>query len=599
MSVNEVAQCDVPGGSGEGGQGNFKESATRPLENQGTSTTNNSKRKRVKRSDAVEVKKERKKRRSKKQVGSNENLESEGLTCAVCCEALTQPGTKSNTSIECPSCQYQACVKCVERYILDMREGQPQCMNPDCQAEWHTSFLRQYFATSWINGPYYKARSQYHLKMEMAKLPEDHESLLNYRHCNQLAEDIKVFNTELKELKRQLDEKKQIISFTNNMIREYKTSQYLVNLRDVEPEAHSSRHGQFPCQDEQCKGFLHKETHVCNICDKITCKNCHILLGKESDEETVEHVCKEEDIETAKLLRVNTKPCPYCNMGVYKIEGCSQMFCTACKTAFGWNSGKIIKSNIHNPHYFDWRREQAEDGVIPRQPGDRPGEQVEENQREIYGRHGVPRLSKTDLWKRLGCLEPGMQLTLRAGVDTHGGERAHIEDSLKNMWVDNMEVVLKFVKTLMAEIADIEERERPDAPRIWRLYYANNDVSERAFKNQLIKIDKKESKSKELKHVLTESARYIATQLSNVTESLESMDAAWAAVKKETSQLDRKLVSIRICFGGPIPEDGQFSHVLRAIEFAKRLKREDAYPALEEDALMERDMSDLYYDPYF
>jgi hypothetical protein len=118
MSVNEVAQCDVPGGSGEGGQGNFKESATRPLENQGTSTTTNkSKRKRVKRSDAVEVKKERKKRRSKKQVGNNENLESEGLTCAVCCEALTQPGTKSNTSIECPSCQYQACVKCVERYI--------------------------------------------------------------------------------------------------------------------------------------------------------------------------------------------------------------------------------------------------------------------------------------------------------------------------------------------------------------------------------------------------------------------------------------------------------------------------------------------------
>lgn len=69
-------------------------------------------------------------------------------------------------------------------------------------------------------------------------------------------------------------------------------------------------------------------------------QNVSYSSGKESEDVTVNHVCKKEDIETAKLLKENTKPCPSCNMGVYKIEGCSQMFCTSCKTAFGWTTGR-------------------------------------------------------------------------------------------------------------------------------------------------------------------------------------------------------------------------------------------------------------------
>ena len=54
---------------------------------------------------------------------------------------------------------------------------------------------------------------------------------------------------------------------------------------------------------------------------------------------------------------------------IHKIEGCNQMYCVKCGTAFDWKTLKIVTGVVHNPHYFEY---QARNGGIPRAIGDIP-----------------------------------------------------------------------------------------------------------------------------------------------------------------------------------------------------------------------------------
>jgi hypothetical protein len=135
------------------------------------------------------------------------------------------------------------------------------------------------------------------------------------------------------------------------------------------------------CPGEGCRGFL-DEKWICGVCDMSVCSHCHIGLG---EDEVVEerhgsaavdqapegkrwHICNPDQIATARLLARDTKPCPKCKALISKIDGCDQMWCTQCQTAFSWQTGQVEEGRVHNPHYYEWQRRNK--GSVPREPGD-------------------------------------------------------------------------------------------------------------------------------------------------------------------------------------------------------------------------------------
>lgn len=136
------------------------------------------------------------------------------------------------------------------------------------------------------------------------------------------------------------------------------------------------------CFANFCSGdiYLFKEHIICKTCNKIFCPICHVeiypeniesfnkdnkielipnsLYSKYTDEQKYsKHICKEEDIETAKQTTINVKNCPNieCRYPIQKDEGCNDMLCSICGTMFNWITGEITK-DTNNPNHFQWLR---------------------------------------------------------------------------------------------------------------------------------------------------------------------------------------------------------------------------------------------------
>ena len=112
----------------------------------------------------------------------------------------------------------------------------------------------------------------------------------------------------------------------------------------------------FRCSFGNCNGFVNNR-YICELCRHKYCNKCFVILENESescDDKYKNHVCKEEDLLSAEEIMKSTKPCPKCASRIFKITGCSQMFCTNCHIGFDYNTGKIITKNFHNPHRMEW-----------------------------------------------------------------------------------------------------------------------------------------------------------------------------------------------------------------------------------------------------
>lgn len=74
------------------------------------------------------------------------------------------------------------------------------------------------------------------------------------------------------------------------------------------------------------------------------------------------------------------------------LSNCDQMFCISCQTAFSWRTLKIENGRIHNPHYFEYIRE---NGNIRRDPLDiQCGRELGHNTAAIINRHIIMKIDK-------------------------------------------------------------------------------------------------------------------------------------------------------------------------------------------------------------
>ena len=276
--------------------------------------------------------------------------------CDICCE----PFTNRRHEIHCSPCGQKACSACYLKY-LEERHEMPACMF--CRATFDLSeFLRQ-FPRSWITKklvPYIKRVEHTGSVEDMARradLVENYKHYLDLKHTNAATK------RRMEELKNEVKRLKHSIDATEAMVDAYEDADFDVNLRDVDPHVTTGRSlFRYRCFDSDCPGFLN-DRYTCSACDTTYCSECHTRKSEA-------HVCDAADVETVNVLRESVKPCPSCGVGLSKIEGCDQFFCTSCKTCFDWRTGRILNTRgFDNPHYFEWRRH-VNGGQAERQHGD-------------------------------------------------------------------------------------------------------------------------------------------------------------------------------------------------------------------------------------
>jgi len=296
------------------------------------------------------------------------------MECNICVQ-------EEEKFVKCSFCNFECCVWCFRKQLMSSKAIIPFCMS--CKKELSLDFIAQNTATDFHNKTYRDYRARLLFQQEMSLLPAT-QYLANAR------KELSVLNTQVINLKTQRNFLKSQILALNISYKTFMLTndpQYAKTLQLLDKYSEDSRKCRheldavmrrirdiktlenseekikyninffFRCSQKDCKGFVIKETGLkCGLCGTNFCGDCH----KEKKEE---HSCLEDDIASVALIKKTTKPCPKCASPIFKIAGCSQMFCTKedCLTAFDWKTGEIVTKRIHNPHYYEWLRKNKND----------------------------------------------------------------------------------------------------------------------------------------------------------------------------------------------------------------------------------------------
>jgi hypothetical protein len=222
-----------------------------------------------------------------------------------------------------------------------------------CKKAWSNDFMADAFSKNFVKTKLKTMRENLLFEREKGLMPATQAYVEWLIMDRELAEKLKALEAELSEIKRNL----MSVSSKDKLKMAILVRIYDIKLkRDYLVVAVERRVFVRQCPSSECKGFLSTKW-MCGICGLKACPTCHEIKGLDE----AQHECKPENVETAKLIAKESKPCPNCSIPICKISGCSQMFCTSCHTPWDWNTGKVVEGRIHNPHYYEMMRDNGQE----------------------------------------------------------------------------------------------------------------------------------------------------------------------------------------------------------------------------------------------
>ena len=371
--------------------------------------------------------------------------------------------------ITCNLCEFSACYKCFSKFILECTLN-PKCMK--CDKPWSRKHLVNSFGQYFVTHTYKAKRENVLFDIEKAMLPTTQPMAAQILEMKRLQKEIDKHDVDSLELRM-------IAGRIDKGILDSEFDDYLANRKNVMMQYHDHREEMFileskkdriarrnrnernwrshthrscifvKCPGNECRGFAMSKASglECDLCKTVLCKECHDPMGQ------TEHTCDPNTLETVRLLKRDSKNCPNCKSMIFKIDGCDQMFCTQCHTAFSWRTGEVVSGRIHNPHYYEYLRRS---GNQERELGDVPCGGVPPATSAITNRRNYSRIHQ---------------------IVTH----------------------VDYDALYMLRIACNAENSNQDM----RILYLNNETTLEAFKHEIYRREKALEKKREIMGILT------------------------------------------------------------------------------------------------